>query len=150
MKMLADIQKDGWESGINHVWNADCIEALKLIPDKSIDLCITDPPYGVNYEGGATNDTKRECLVNDNSAKLYQVIYPELYRILKDDGSAYIFYASGQEADVFPVPLFSQYEVLIWFKTNASFGAANARYKHDYEPFIYARKMCGSKWRGNS
>jgi site-specific DNA-methyltransferase (adenine-specific) len=27
--------------------NADCLEAMKLIPDKSIDAIITDLPYGV-------------------------------------------------------------------------------------------------------
>jgi DNA modification methylase len=25
--------------------NADCLEAMKLIPDNSIDLILTDPPY---------------------------------------------------------------------------------------------------------
>lgn len=100
--------------------------------------------------GGATNEVKREKLANDDNADLYQQIYPELYRILKDDGTAYIFFASGREKEVFPIPLFDQYEILIWFKTNASFGAANARYKQDYEPFLYLRKKGGSKWRGDT
>lgn len=126
----------------------NCLEEMKKIPDKSIDLVLTDPPYGVNYEGGATNDKKREKLINDFDANIYQKIYPELYRVLKDDGSAYIFYASGREDKVFSIPLFLQYEILIWYKTNASFGAANARYHQDYEPFIYLRKKSGSKWRG--
>jgi len=26
--------------------NADCLEAMKNIPDNSIDLILTDPPYG--------------------------------------------------------------------------------------------------------
>ena len=25
----------------------DCLEVMKSIPDKSIDLCLTDPPYGI-------------------------------------------------------------------------------------------------------
>ncbi len=33
---------------INQIFNEDCIEGLKKIPDDSIDLCVTDPPY--NYE----------------------------------------------------------------------------------------------------
>lgn len=135
---------------LNTIIQGDCLEVMKNIPDKSVDLVIADPPYGVNYDGGVTNDIKREKLVNDDTADLYQKIYPEIYRILKDDGTAYIFYASGYEKEVFPIPLFSQYEVLIRFKTNATFGAANARYKQDYEPILYLRKKGGSKWRGNT
>ena len=29
--------------------HADCREILPLIPDKSIDLVLTDPPYGINW-----------------------------------------------------------------------------------------------------
>ena len=30
----------------NNYYCVDCMEVLKLMPDKSIDLCIVDPPYG--------------------------------------------------------------------------------------------------------
>lgn len=26
----------------------DCLEIMKDLPDKSIDLVVTDPPYGIN------------------------------------------------------------------------------------------------------
>ena len=29
------------------IYNADCRDILPLIPDKSIDLVLTDPPYGI-------------------------------------------------------------------------------------------------------
>jgi len=31
---------------INVIYNEDCIEGIKKIPNKSIDLVLTDPPYG--------------------------------------------------------------------------------------------------------
>lgn len=31
----------------NNFYCVDCMKVLKLIPDKSIDLCIVDPPYGI-------------------------------------------------------------------------------------------------------
>ena len=138
------------EDYINKVIQGDCLEVMKGMPDKCVDLIVTDPPYGVNYEGGATNTFKREKLENDDTADLYQKIYPEFHRILKDNGTAYIFYGANYEKSVFPIPLFVQYDVLVWFKTNASFGAANARYKQDYEPFLYLRKNNGSDWYGDS
>ena len=34
----------------NKIINADCLDILKQLPDKCIDLVLTDPPYGMNYE----------------------------------------------------------------------------------------------------
>ena len=36
----------------NKIINADCLEILKQLPDKCIDLVLTDPPYGMNYQSG--------------------------------------------------------------------------------------------------
>ena len=33
----------------NKVHNMDCIEFMKRLPDNSIDSCVTDPPYGLNF-----------------------------------------------------------------------------------------------------
>ena len=33
---------------INEVYNMDCMEAIKLLDDKSIDLVVMDPPYLLN------------------------------------------------------------------------------------------------------
>jgi len=32
------------------IYNADCRDILPLIPDKSVDLVVTDPPYLVNWQ----------------------------------------------------------------------------------------------------
>lgn len=36
----------------NKIHCVDCYEAIKQIPDKSIDLIITDPPYEINHTTG--------------------------------------------------------------------------------------------------
>jgi site-specific DNA-methyltransferase (adenine-specific) len=36
------------ESITNQIINADCMDILKQLPDKCIDLVLTDPPYGIN------------------------------------------------------------------------------------------------------
>lgn len=33
---------------VNKIYNVDCYKAIKDIPDKSIDLIVTDPPYQIN------------------------------------------------------------------------------------------------------
>jgi site-specific DNA-methyltransferase (adenine-specific) len=35
------------------IYCADCREILPMIPDKSVDLVLTDPPYGINVIGGS-------------------------------------------------------------------------------------------------
>lgn len=36
----------GYSTEVNKLYNGDCIELMKEIPDKSIDAIITDLPYG--------------------------------------------------------------------------------------------------------
>jgi len=36
------------ENYINTVINGDCVEVMKELPEGSIDLIVTSPPYGVN------------------------------------------------------------------------------------------------------
>lgn len=46
---------------LNKVHCADCLEFMKQIPDNSIDLVLTDPPYGINMSKWTflTNDKKK-------------------------------------------------------------------------------------------
>lgn len=36
---------------LNKIYNEDCLVGMKRIPDKSIDLVLTDPPYGIGIDG---------------------------------------------------------------------------------------------------
>lgn len=38
-----------WE--LNRLYNADCMQAMKEIPDKFFELAIVDPPYGIGVDG---------------------------------------------------------------------------------------------------
>ena len=33
---------------LNQIYNMDCMDAMKDIPDKFFELAIVDPPYGIN------------------------------------------------------------------------------------------------------
>ena len=37
---------------LNKIINGDCLEVMKELPDKSVDLVLTDPPYGINADKG--------------------------------------------------------------------------------------------------
>lgn len=46
------------DTGESIYLNMDCMEGMKLLPDKYIDLAITDPPYGLVEHGGQTGGEK--------------------------------------------------------------------------------------------
>jgi DNA modification methylase len=37
---------------LNYIDNVDCLEGMKALPDKSVDLIVTDPPYGKKADKG--------------------------------------------------------------------------------------------------
>ena len=44
---LSAIKKNGIAGITNRIINADCLEVMKGIPDKAVDLVLTDPPWGL-------------------------------------------------------------------------------------------------------
>lgn len=64
----------------NKIINADCMDILKQLPDKCIDLVLTDPPYGINFKYNSYNDTE------ENLKLLITNVVPELLRVAKRIG----------------------------------------------------------------
>ena len=61
----------------NKIYQGDCLELMKEIPDKSIDLILTDPPYGVNLDYDVYEDTE------ENWYELMKKFIPEAKRCAK-------------------------------------------------------------------
>lgn len=79
---------------INKIFNEDCLETMKRMPDKSVDLVLTDPPYGINLAKmnmGIGNSPKASKKENrkweskdwDNQTPS-QEIFDEIFRISKN------------------------------------------------------------------
>lgn len=68
--------------------NGDCLKILKEIPDESIDVIITSPPYfgQREYENGGIG---RELDYSDYLHNMLQIT-SELYRVLKKSGSFWL------------------------------------------------------------
>ncbi len=43
--------KNGKKWPLNTAYQGDCLEFMKELPDKCIDICLTDPPYGIGIDG---------------------------------------------------------------------------------------------------
>jgi len=81
---------------INKIHNMDCIDGMKLIEDESIDLVVTDPPYGIEYQNNYTL-RKHNKIYGDNKID-YLSMGKECYRVLKNNSHAYFF----TRFDVYP------------------------------------------------
>jgi site-specific DNA-methyltransferase (adenine-specific) len=76
--------------------HGDCIEKLQEIADGSIDLIVTDPPYGIDYQ---TFRTKREKLANDDNLDWLALFAGHCGRLLKHEHHMYCFVDAEYSAD---------------------------------------------------
>jgi site-specific DNA-methyltransferase (adenine-specific) len=72
----------------NNFYCVDCMEVLKLMPDKSIDLCIVDPPYGININhnmGRRKGDKHSNYKKVDWDSEIpNETYFEELFRVSKN------------------------------------------------------------------
>jgi len=72
---------------LNKIYNIDALEGIKQIPDKSIQLVLTDPPfYKLNKAWDRGQFKNKEEYINWCVSW-----FKECYRVLKDDGAFYTF-----------------------------------------------------------
>lgn len=62
---------------LNKIYNMDCVEGMKCMPDKYFDLILCDPPYGVNLNYNTYDDTE------ENWFELMDKFIPEARRTAK-------------------------------------------------------------------
>lgn len=125
----------------------DCLDLMKNIPDNSIDLIVTDPPYRVTSRGSAGNSggmlqkkinkQGKVFSFNDISCKQYA---PEFYRILKDGTHCYVMCNHTnliEMLNVFTNVGFKFVKCLIWNKGNKIMGQF---YMNQFEYIMFFRK----------
>jgi len=70
---------------LNHIYNMDCMEGMKQIPDKYFQLAICDPPYGIDAGvygcGSRTRKYDRSNAHNWDSAPPTDEYWKELFRV---------------------------------------------------------------------
>jgi len=65
--------------------NGDCLTVLRQMESDSVDMVITDPPYGVDYQSGrAAKENRKKKISNDKSPFIWWIY--DAYRVLKEGG----------------------------------------------------------------
>lgn len=104
----------------------DCFKVLKEIPDKSVDLILSDPPYNLaNYSTGNMKFSWRSEINND-LAEWDQpdmdpsMLVDDIKRILKPTGNAFLFCSYNLIGDYHKAfdSEFDTFQFMVWHKTN--------------------------------
>ncbi len=155
-RMQADILKEELakrlkkQGVLSHpsVIHGNCIEEMKKMEDKSIDLIITDPPYGIDIGNSQTfgRGTAAKTYFDDNFEimDMLDKAFAEMYRVLKDDTHAYVFCGVEYVPEVNKLLSkhgFSVYKIpLIWDKGSGSYPSQGVTFVHSYEAFLHCSK----------
>ncbi|MCX4067255.1 site-specific DNA-methyltransferase [Pseudomonas sp. S1Bt30] len=67
----------------------DCIESMRTLPDKSVQMCVTSPPYYGLRDYGVDGQIGLEETPAEFIARLVEV-FREVRRVLRDDGTAWV------------------------------------------------------------
>lgn len=127
----------------NGLYNADCITAMRTMPNDCVDMVLTDPPYNINFVPQRT--AERGAILNDNLSvedfdKLLGDYFAECYRLLKPD-TFLISFMSWATIPAFEKAIraagFTIKSMPIWVKNNFGIGYYT---RPQYEPMYLAIK----------
>jgi DNA modification methylase len=147
----------------NRIFIDNCLTVMANIADKSIDLCITDPPWGVDYKA-FREKFKGQEIFNDKLSeyrKLMEDFPYELRRVLKNDAGVYLFCGAttpvttdGKEIHWGPYDVLKRFfragfkprRMIVWDKTSPGRGY---RYRFRLEFILYFTKREQSVFYGD-
>jgi site-specific DNA-methyltransferase (adenine-specific) len=118
------------------LYEEDCLSVLPTLEDDSVDLIITDPPYFLpvnSYVGKRGEGYHHRTLADTSILKGYfERVFQELDRILKPDGTYYVF-CDAQSYPIFYQVMFpycKYVRLLIWDK-KVSYNGYTWRHQHE-------------------
>ena len=68
---------------ISEVYNCDCLEYMRSLPDKYFDLCIADPPYSIGISSNPVRQahTKKDWDNELPNKEIFLMLYLNVYLI---------------------------------------------------------------------
>lgn len=129
------------------IYKGDCLELLKNIPDGSVDLILTDPPYKIITGGDSNgiNSLRPRGILKGNRELIKKIPdfsdwLPETFRVLKNNSHAYFMINSTNFLNLcmeIEKVGFKIHNFLIWEKNNCT---PSQFYMKNCEYVIFCRK----------
>ncbi|WP_366749362.1 site-specific DNA-methyltransferase [Tepidanaerobacter sp. EBM-38] len=143
-------QGDIWLLGRHRLICGDSTKAEtyeKLMEGKKANLCVTDPPYSVNYSSKA-GSIKNDNLNDQDFYNFLLAAFKNIENAMADDASIYVFHADTEGYNfrkAFKEAGFYLSGVCIWAKQSLVLGRSPYQWQH--EPILFGwRKDGRHKW----
>lgn len=131
----------------NKLINGDCIQELEQLEDSTIDIIITDPPYGVNYKSNRSQfiDSIAKTGVKNDDSKAFELL-DDICKILvsKTKSQAHLYFCCSWKVECIFREIIGKYfeikNIIIWDKLNHGAGDLEGNWSDRYEMIIFATK----------
>jgi DNA modification methylase len=126
--------------------STDPVVIATLMDGKKANLCVTDPPYNVNYTAGSENERtiKNDHMEDENFYKFLLAAFKNIFNALDDGAAVYVFHADTEGLNfrkAFKEADFHLANVCIWAKQSLVLGRSDYQWQH--EPILYGWKPTG-------
>ena len=135
--------KPYFETSLGKLYNCDCLEFMKELPDNSIDMLLSDPPYGIDFCSPRTN--RKDRLENDKLddwKNMLPDMLSQFKRIITPSGCCCCCCCGGGKTPVAAIftleaiKYFNLIQTLVWKK----FIGLGWRYRPSYENILILSK----------
>ena len=139
------------------IFNGDCLEILRFIPESSIDMVFADPPYMLSNDG-LTCQNGRMVIVNkgkwdksrgfEEDAVFHAEWISACRRVLKPEGTIWIsgtYHSIYQCGYLLQKNDFHMLNDIAWFKPNAPPNLSCRFFTASHETLLWARKAKNAK-----
>lgn len=129
---------------MTQLFHGDCLEIIKSIPDSSVDMILTDPPYKIETSGGGIyKQGRKEYIKNigQMSNGFSEEILNQCCRVMKKI-NIYLFCSQKQITpllDFFVKKKKCNWNIISWHKSNPVPACGN-KYLTDTEYIMYFRE----------
>ena len=138
---------------MHQIFNDDAIEAMQRLEDESIDLILTDPPYGLqphakarggeswalSFRKNSINTSEWDNLSGTDFTDLMEVFMAESFRVLKKGGAMVTFCSTQKTADV----LAAAEKAGLYYKTFGVWHKTNPLPRNMKIDFLHSVEMWG-------
>ena len=146
-------QGEPWQLGEHRLLCGDATnpgDVEKLMARRKAHWIWTDPPYGVDYQGGGP---KRLTIANDRAdglSKVLETSFTAADAILQADAALYVAHPAGSHSQIFTKVFLDAgwhlHQTLIWVKDAFVLGHSDYHYRHG--PILYGWKGSKRRWYG--
>jgi len=129
--------------------HGNCVEEMAKMPANSVDLILSDPPYGIDVENSHTYGrmTVKETRFEDGDFETFDLLdkaITQMYRVLKDDRHMYLFCGIDKVPTLIQLLEKHGFTVhhlpLLWDKGSGSYPSQQTSFVHSYEAFLHIQK----------